>query len=130
MGCKVIHTRSSLSQRYGVTTTAMKLWYSPAGVIPPRKKGGYFNHKEVEMLDYFYLATRFCKLTFREYESKVLPMGGLAKYVLYAIEVTLKDFLLNPEYVDQEDVVVKDILRRLENDASYQSSGFRVESAA
>ncbi|BDA75928.1 unknown protein (plasmid) [Calothrix sp. PCC 7716] len=130
MECKVIHTRISLSQRYGVTTNAIKSWYSPAGVIPPRKKGGYFNNEDVERLDFFYLATRFCRLTFKEYENKVLPMGGLANYVLHAIEMSLKDFLLNPEYVDQNNIVVKDILRRLERDAAYQSSGFRARSAA
>lgn len=127
---KRLHTRSTLSERYEVSTTALKRWYSPAGVIPPRKKGGFFRERDVESLDYFYLATRFCKLSFTEYESNVLPLGGLAEYVLDAMRISLKDFLLDPDYVNQDDVVVKDILRRLGADDAYQSDGFRVESAA
>lgn len=127
---KLLHTRTTLSERYGVTTTAMKAWYSPAGVIPPMKKGGYFKEIDIERLDYFYVATRFCKLTFKEYERNVLPIGGLPEYILSYHKIPLRDFLSDPKYVDQEDEVVSEVLRRLENDAAYQSSGFTVESAA
>ncbi len=125
-----LHTRTTLAKRYGVSTSALKLWYPPAGVIPPRKKGGFFKERDVESLDYFYVATRYRNLSFKEYEHQVLPMGGLAEFLLDANELSLKDFLLNPQYVNQEDAIVQEVLRRIGADDSYQSDGFRVESAA
>lgn len=74
------------------------------------------------------MANRYCKLTFREYESKVLPKGGLEEYILDANKISLKDFLLDSEYTKQDDIVVRDILRRIENDDTYQSDGFRAEN--
>lgn len=131
MGCiKRLHTRTSLSKRYGVTTNAIKLWYAPAGVIPPKKKGGYFKERDIESLDYFYVATRYRKLSFKEYASSVLPMGGLSEFILDANKISLKDFLLNPEYTNQDDLIVQDVLRRISTDDTYQSDGFRVEDAA
>ena len=127
---KRLHTRTSLSKRYGVTTNAIKFWYNPAGVIPPRKKGGFFREKDIESLDYIYVANRYCKLTFREYECNVLPKGGLEEYIMDANKISLKDFLLDPEYTDQDDIVVQDILRRIASDDTYQSDGFRVKDAA
>lgn len=125
-----LHTRATLGKRYGVTAGALKRWLSPAGVIPPRRKGGYFQERDVECLDYLYLASRFLRLSFGEYELRVLPMGGLAIYILKANNISLKDFLLAPEYVNQDDAVVKDVLRRINDDDTYQSDGFRVENAA
>ncbi len=127
---KRIHTRATLAKRYGVSTSALKLWYTPAGVIPPRKRGGFFKDKDVESLDHFYVATRYRKLSFKEYENQILPMGGLAEFIRDANEVSLKEFLLNPEYVNQNDEIVKELLRRIDADDSYQSDGFRIEVTA
>ncbi|RUT03966.1 hypothetical protein DSM106972_048800 [Dulcicalothrix desertica PCC 7102] len=126
----MLYTRTTLAARYGITTTSLKEWYSPAGVIPPRKKGGFFKEIDIEQLDFLCIATRYVKVTKNEYQLNVLPMGGLSEYVLSSHKIPLKDFLLDPKYVNQEDEVVIEVLRRLENDAAYQSSGFTVESAA
>lgn len=127
-----LYTKTELAQRYGITTTALKKWYRFAGIIPPKKKGGYFTNDGVEAADYFYIATKYRRLTHSEYLSDVLPAGGLSEYLLKANLMSLEEFIIRyiPEDPRNNDVVVREILEKIRNNEAYQPDGFSVASVA
>ncbi|KYC34567.1 hypothetical protein WA1_51165 [Scytonema hofmannii PCC 7110] len=127
-----LYTKTELARRYGITTTALKKWYRFAGIIPPKKKGGYFTNDSVEAADYFYIATRYRRLTHSEYLTDVLPAGGLNDYLLKANLMSLEEFIFRyiPEETRKNDVVVRDVLERIRGHEAHQSNGFSVASVA
>ena len=73
----IIYTQKSLSQRYGISIAALQYWYPYAGIVKPKKRGGYFALDAVEIADLFYVATKIRRLTHEEYLEKVIPAGML-----------------------------------------------------
>ena len=73
----VIYTQKTLSQRYGISIAALQQWFPYAGIVKPKKRGGYFDAATVEVADIFYVAIRIRRLTFEEYLEQVIPAGGL-----------------------------------------------------
>ncbi|MGB3640713.1 MAG: hypothetical protein WBA39_24525 [Rivularia sp. (in: cyanobacteria)] len=123
----VIYTQKTLSERYGISIAALQHWYPFAGIIKPKKRGGYFALDAVEIADIFYVATKIRRLTHEEYLEKVIPAGGLDKFMQETNGISLYDFLT--KYIpdeERENLIVKAVIRRLERNEAYQrsSSGF------
>ncbi len=77
----VIYTQKTLAERYGISISALQKWYPYAGIVKPRKRGGYFDAATVEIADVFYVATKIRRLTYKEYLQQVIPAGGLDAYL-------------------------------------------------
>lgn len=129
MNCdeNVIYTQKSLSKRYGISITALQRWYPFAGIIKPRKRGGYFALDAVEVADIFYVATKIRRLTHEEYLGEVIPAGGLDKFMQKTNGISLHNFLT--EHIsdeEKENPIVKAVIRRIERNEAHKhsSSGF------
>ncbi|WP_414620827.1 hypothetical protein [Calothrix sp. CCY 0018] len=129
MNCdeNVIYTQKSLAQRYGISIAALQYWYPFAGIVKPKKRGGYFALDAVQTADIFYVATKIRRLTHEEYLEKVIPAGGLNKFMMQVNGISLYDFLTKhiPDE-EKENPIVKVVIKRIERDEAYQrsSSGF------
>ncbi|MHC5719627.1 MAG: hypothetical protein ACYTX0_48195, partial [Nostoc sp.] len=77
----VIYTQKTLAERYGISIAALQRWYPYAGIVKPRKRGGYFDATTVEIADVFYVAIKIRRLTCEEYLQQVIPAGGLDAYL-------------------------------------------------
>lgn len=123
----VIYTQKTLAQRYGISITALQYWYRFAGIVKPKKRGGYFSLDAVQIADIFYIATKIRRLTHEEYLEQVIPAGGLDKFIQEVNGISLYEFLTNhiPEE-EKQNPIVKTVIRRIERNEAYQrsSSGF------
>ncbi len=125
MNCdeNVIHTQKSLSKRYGITITALQRWYPFAGIVKPKKRGGYFALDAVEVADIFYVATKIRKLTHEEYLEKVIPAGGLNNFMLEANGMSLYEFLIKHiSSEEKQNSIVKAVIRRIERNEAHKRS--------
>ncbi|NJM23180.1 MAG: hypothetical protein HC907_33215 [Richelia sp. SM1_7_0] len=112
----IIYTQKSLSQRYGISIAALQYWYPYAGIVKPKKRGGYFALDAVEIADLFYVATKIRRLTHEEYLEKVIPAGGLDKFMRQTNGLSLYDFLTKhiPEEEKTKSNCKKFVIRRIE----------------
>ncbi|MBE9212857.1 hypothetical protein IQ247_09150 [Plectonema cf. radiosum LEGE 06105] len=119
----IIYTQKSLSQRYGISIAALQYWYPYAGIVKPKKRGGYFALDAVEIADLFYVATKIRRLTHEEYLEKVIPAGGLDKFMRQTNGLSLYDFLTKhiPEE-EKQNPIVKVVIRRIERNETHQRS--------
>ena len=127
----VIHTQKTLAERYGISIAALQQWYPYAGIVKPKKRGGYFDAATVEIADIFYVAIRIRRLTFEEYLQEVIPAGGLDAYLQKTNHITLFDFLT--KYISDEEknnAIVQTIIRRLERHEAYKSASTTATSVA
>ena len=60
-GENVIYTQKTLAQRYGISITALQYWYRFAGIVKPKKRGGYFSLDAVQVAVIFYEETNSYK---------------------------------------------------------------------
>jgi hypothetical protein len=117
----VIYTQKTLAQRYGISIAALQRWYPFAGIIKPKKRGGYFDGSTVEIADIFYVAVKIRRLTFEEYLQQVIPTGGLDIYLQKVNGMTLYDFLT--KHISEEEranEIVQVVIRRLERHEAYK----------
>jgi hypothetical protein len=127
----VIHTQKTLAERYGISIAALQQWYPYAGIVKPKKRGGYFDAATVEIADIFYVAIRIRRLTFEEYLQEVIPAGGLDAYLQKTNHINLFDFLT--KYISDEEknnAIVQTIIRRLERHEAYKSASTTTTSVA
>ena len=119
----LIFTQKTLAKRYGISIAALQCWYPFAGIVKPKKRGGYFALDAVEVADIFYVATKIRRLTHKEYLEKVIPAGGLDKFMQQINGVSLYEFLTEhiPEE-EKENPIVKAVVRRIERDEAHQYS--------
>ena len=119
----VIYTQKTLAQRYGITIVGLQFWYRFAGIVKPKKRGGYFDLSAVEIADLFYVATKIRRLTYEEYLERVIPAGGLDNFMQQTNGMSLYEFLTNhiPEE-EKENSIVKSVVKRIERDETYQRS--------
>lgn len=119
----VIYTQKSLAQRYGISIAALQYWYPFAGIVKPKKRGGYFDLNAIETADIFYVATKIRKLTHEEYLEKVIPAGGLNNFMLEVNGMSLYEFLT--KHISEEEKqnsIVKTVIRRIERNEAHQRS--------
>ena len=119
----IIYTQKSLAQRYGITISALQQWYPYAGIVKPKKRGGYFGLDAVQTADFFYVATRIRRLTRYEYLERVIPSGGLDEFMRQTNGLSLYDFLT--KYIsedEKQDPIVKSVIRRIEKYEAHQQS--------
>lgn len=127
----VIYTQKTLAQRYGISIAALQRWYPFAGIVKPRKRGGYFDSSTVEIADIFYVAIKIRRLTFEEYLEQVIPVGGLDPYLRKVNSITLYDFLTKfISHEEQENEIVQAVIRRIERHEAYKSASTTVTSVA
>jgi hypothetical protein len=127
----VIYTQKTLAERYGISIAALQQWYPYAGIVKPKKRGGYFDAATVEIADIFYVGVRIRRLTFEEYLQQVIPVGGLDAYLQKVNHMTLYDFLtkhISDE--EQNNAIVKTVIRSLERHEAYKSTSTTVTSVA
>jgi hypothetical protein len=120
----VIYTQKTLAERYGISIAALQRWYPYAGIVKPRKRGGYFDATTVEIADTFYVAIKIRRLTCEEYLQQVIPAGGLDAYLQKVNDVSLYDFLT--KHISDEEKnnpIVQAVIRRIERNEAYQQSG-------
>ncbi|NJN10817.1 MAG: hypothetical protein HC815_23630 [Richelia sp. RM1_1_1] len=119
----IIYTQKTLAQRYGISIAALQHWYPFAGIIKPKKRGGYFGLDAVEIADIFYVATKIRRLTHEEYLEKVIPAGGLDNFLKQVNGMSLYEFLQNhiPEE-EKANPIVKTVIRRIERNETHQRS--------
>lgn len=119
----VIYTQKSLAERYGISISALQQWYPFAGIVKPKKRGGYFALDAVETADIFYVAIKIRRLTREEYLNKVIPAGGLDKFMREVNGMNLYEFLTKHiPWKEKENLIVKAVIRRIERDETYQRS--------
>ncbi len=119
----VIYTQKTLSQRYGISIAALQQWFPYAGIVKPKKRGGYFDAAAVEVADIFYVAIRIRRLTFEEYLEQVIPAGGLDAYLRLVNKMTLYDFLTKHiSEAEKNNPIVQTVIRRIERNEAYQSA--------
>lgn len=119
----VIYTQKTLAQRYGISITALQRWYRFAGIVKPKKRGGYFDAVTVEIADIFYIAIKIRRLTFEEYLKQVIPTGGLDVYLQKVNNMSLYEFLtkfISPQ--ERENEIVQAVIRRIERHEAYKSA--------
>ncbi|MBD6615324.1 hypothetical protein FNW02_05565 [Komarekiella sp. 'clone 1'] len=120
----VIYTQKTLAERYGISIAALQRWYPYAGIVKPRKRGGYFDATTVEIADIFYVSIKIRRLTCEEYLQQVIPAGGLDAYLQKVNDVSLYDFLT--KHISDEEKnnpIVQAVIRRIERNEAYQQSG-------
>jgi len=120
----VIYTQKTLAERYRISIAALQRWYPYAGIVKPRKRGGYFDGTTVEIAGIFYVAIKIRRLTCEEYLQQVIPAGGLDAYLKKVNDVTLYDFL--SKHISNEEKnnpIVQAVIRRIERNEAYQQSG-------
>ncbi|ABA25303.1 conserved hypothetical protein (plasmid) [Trichormus variabilis ATCC 29413] len=108
----------------GISISALQKWYPYAGIVKPRKRGGYFDAATVEIADVFYVATKIRRLTYKEYLQQVIPAGGLDAYLQKVNGLTLYNFLT--KHISDEEKnnpIVQSVIRRIERNEAYQQSG-------
>lgn len=91
--------------------------------MKPKKRGGYFDLNAVEVADLFYVATKIRRLTHEEYLERVIPAGGLDKFMREINGISLYEFLTKhiPEE-EKENLIVKAVIKRIERNEAYQRS--------
>jgi hypothetical protein len=117
----VIYTQKTLAERYGISIAALQQWYPYAGIIKPKKRGGYFDAATLEIADIFYVAIRMRRLTFEEYLQQVIPAGGLDAYLQKVNKITLYDFLT--KYISDEEknnAIAQAVIKRIERHEAYK----------
>ncbi|MCC5599759.1 hypothetical protein [Nostoc favosum] len=120
----VIYTQKTLAERYGISIAALQRWYPYAGIVKPRKRGGYFDATTVEIADIFYVSIKIRRLTCEEYLQQVIPAGGLDAYLQKVNDVSLYDFLTKHISDEEKDnLIVQAVIRRIERNEAYQQSG-------
>ncbi len=120
----VIYTQKTLAERYGISISALQQWYPYAGIVKPRKRGGYFDAATVEIADVFYVATKVRRLTYKEYLQQVIPAGGLDAYLQKVNNLTLYNFLTKHiSESEKNNPIVQSVIRRIERNEAYQQSG-------
>lgn len=127
----VIYTQKTLAERYRISIAALQRWYSFAGIVKPKKRGGYFDSSTVEIADIFYVAIKIRRLTFEEYLQQVIPAGGLDPYLQKVNSITLYDFLT--KYIsdeEQENEIVQAVIKRIERREAYKSASTTVAGIA
>ncbi|NJL61503.1 MAG: hypothetical protein HC903_06330 [Methylacidiphilales bacterium] len=127
----VIYTQKTLAERYGISIAALQQWYPYAGIVKPKKRGGYFDAATLEIADIFYVAIRMRRLTFEEYLQEVIPCGGLDTYLQKVNKITLYDFLT--KYISEEEknnAIAQAVIRRLERHEAYKSASTTVTGIA
>ncbi|BAZ40515.1 hypothetical protein NIES4101_64760 [Calothrix sp. NIES-4101] len=127
----VIHTQKTLAKRYGISIAALQQWYPYAGIVKPKKRGGYFDAATVEIADIFYVAIRIRRLTFEEYLQQVIPVGGLDAYLQKVNKITLYDFLtkyISPQ--ERENEIVQAVIRRIDRYEAYKSASYSATNIA
>jgi hypothetical protein len=119
----VIYTQKTLAERYGISIAGLQQWYPYAGIVKPKKRGGYFDAATLEIADIFYVAIRMRRLTFEEYLQQVIPVGGLDAYLQKVNKITLYDFLT--KYIpdeEKENEIVQAVIKRIERHEAYKSA--------
>lgn len=127
----VIYTQKTLAERYRISIAALQRWYPFAGIVKPKKRGGYFDASTVEIADIFYVAIKIRRLTFEEYLQQVIPAGGLDPYLQKVNSMTLYDFLT--KYIsdgEQENEIVQAVIKRIERHEAYKSVSTTVAGIA
>lgn len=127
----VIYTQKTLAERYGISIAALQRWYPYAGIVKPRKRGGYFDAAVVEIADTFYVAIKVRRLTCDEYLDRVIPAGGLDAYMRHVNGVTLYDFLT--KHISEEEkanLIVQAVIKRIERNEAYKSTSATVAGVA
>ena len=119
----VIYTQKSLAQRDGITISALQQWYPYAGIVKPKKRGGYFDLDAVQTADFFYVATKIRRLTRDEDLQRVIPSGGLDEFMRQKNGLSLYDFLTKHISEDEkQDPIVKSVIRRIEKYEAHQQN--------
>ncbi|MUG91763.1 hypothetical protein F7734_04415 [Scytonema sp. UIC 10036] len=127
----VIYTQKTLAERYGISIAALQRWYPYAGIVKPRKRGGYFDAATVEIADIFYVATKIRRLTCKEYLQQVIPAGGLDAYLQKVNGVTLYDFLTKHiAESEKNNVIVRAVIKRIERNETSKSTSTTVAGVA
>jgi len=125
----VIYTQKTLAERYGISIAALQQWYPFAGIVKPKKRGGYFDASTVEIADIFYVAIKIRRLTFEEYLQQVIPAGGLDCYLQKVNSMTLYDFLTKHiSEEEQANEIVQAVIKRIERHEAYKPASTTVTS--
>ncbi|BAZ40339.1 hypothetical protein NIES4101_63000 [Calothrix sp. NIES-4101] len=127
----IIYTQKTLAQRYGISIAALQRWYPFAGIVKPKKRGGYFDSATVEIADIFYVAIKIRRLTFEEYLKQVIPAGGLDVYLQKVNNMSLYEFLtkfISPQ--ERENEIVQAVIRRIERHEAYKSASYSATNIA
>jgi len=125
----VIYTQKTLAERYGISIAALQQWYPYAGIVKPKKRGGYFDAATLEIADIFYVAIRIRRLTFEEYLQQVIPAGGLDTYLQKVNKITLYDFLTKHiSEEEQANEIVQAVIKRIERHEAYKPASTTVTS--
>ncbi|NMG08768.1 hypothetical protein [Brasilonema sp. UFV-L1] len=127
----VIYTQKTLAERYGISIAALQRWYPYAGIVKPRKRGGYFDAAAVEIADIFYVAIKIRRLTCKEYLQQVIPAGGLDAYLQKVNDLSLYDFLT--KHISNEEknnLIVQTVIKRIERHEAYKSTSTTVAGVA
>jgi hypothetical protein len=125
----VIYTQKTLAERYGISIAGLQQWYPYAGIVKPKKRGGYFDAATLEIADIFYVAIRMRRLTFEEYLQQVIPAGGLDAYLQKVNKITLYDFLT--KYISDEEknnAIAQAVIKRIERHETYKPASTTVTS--
>lgn len=127
----VMYTQKTLAQRYDISIAALQRWYPFAGIVKPRKRGGYFDASTIEIADTFYVAIKIRRLTCEEYLQQVIPAGGLDAFMQKVNGISLYDFLTKHiSNEERENYIVQAVIKRIERNEAYKSASTTVASVA
>ena len=74
-----------------------------------------------KLLIFFYVATKIRRLTRDEYLERVIPSGGLDKFMRQNNGLSLYDFLTKHISEDEkQDPIVKSVIKRIERYETHQ----------
>ncbi|BAZ09593.1 hypothetical protein NIES4071_14020 [Calothrix sp. NIES-4071] len=111
----VMYNQKTLAQRYDISIAALQRWYPFAGIVKPRKRGGYFDASTIEIADTFYVTIKIRRLTCEEYLQQVIPAGGLDAFMQKVNGISLYDFLTKHiSDTERENYIVQAVIKRIE----------------